>query len=386
MVWLAFLLCSLIAAFTGLSYAELSSMYPKEGGEYVYTLRAFGKKLAFLVGWLLIFGGVIAASTVALGFGGYFSALFGTPILLAAIALIVLMSVINHSGIKKSSWTNIILTTFDILGVVIIILLGLKYFGRVNYFELPAAGFSGVLSATALIFFAYLGFEDIVRLSEETKDARHNVPKALIISILITSLLYVLVSISAVSVLGWEKLSASKAPLADVAATAFGTHAFWLIALFGLFATASTVLVTLIATSRLIYGMAEVKALPNKFLKLDRGTATPTLAIFLVCLASVLFVLMRDIKLVASLTDFALFIAFALVNLSVIFLRYKEPKTVRHFRSPVNLGRFPVLAALGAGASLFMLTQFDLEVWGIGLGALVVGLIAYLLLNRKLNH
>ena len=222
MVWAAFAIGALIAAFTGLSYAELSSMFPKSGGEYVFAEKAFNKRIAFLIGWLIIIGGVIASAAVSLGFAGYFSAIFHTPTIPIAMTLILLLSLLSFWGIKQSAFAEIIATFVEVGGLIAIILFGLKYIGHVNYAALPPLGFSGILSATALIFFAYLGFEDIVRLSEETKNPTKTIPKALILAIAISTILYIGTAIAAVSVVGWEALSQSAAPLALVAQTALG--------------------------------------------------------------------------------------------------------------------------------------------------------------------
>ena len=150
LTWAAFAIGALIAAFTGLSYAELSSLFPKAGGEYVYAEKAFNKRLAFLVGWLIVAGGTIAAATIALGFASYLSALIQAPVIATAIILILLLSLVNFWGIKESAMANIVATLVEAGGLVAIILLGLKYIGSVNYVELPPLGFTGLLSATAL--------------------------------------------------------------------------------------------------------------------------------------------------------------------------------------------------------------------------------------------
>ncbi|MBS3064774.1 MAG: amino acid permease, partial [DPANN group archaeon] len=214
-LWAAFAIGAFIATFTGLSYAELSSMFQKAGGEHYYAQKAFNNHIAFLVGWLIVIGGIIASATVALGFAGYFNALFNTPIILTAIAATLILTIINFWGIKEATWFGIIATVIELAGLLIIIALGFAFFGDVNILELPPTGFQGLISGAALIFFAFLGFEGVVRLSEETKNPKKVIPKALILSIIITTIIYILVAISAVSVLGWERLAMSNAPLAD---------------------------------------------------------------------------------------------------------------------------------------------------------------------------
>ncbi|MBS3064453.1 MAG: amino acid permease, partial [DPANN group archaeon] len=188
-------------------------------------------------------------------------------------------------------------------------------------------------------------------------------------------------AISAVSVLGWERLAMSNAPLADVAAAAFGSKAFLLLSVMALFATLSTVLFTLISTSRMIYGMASDGALPVICKQIHKATKTPWMAVTIVGLLTIGFILLGDIVKVASLTDFALFGTFAIVNLSLIALRYKDKKTKRGFKSPINVGNFPVLAALGAAASVFMIFQFDYYIILGGIVITLAGLGVYYLVN-----
>lgn len=374
-VWMSFLIGALIASFTGLSYAELSSTFPKAAAEYVYVKRAWGNEmLAFLIGWLIIFTGVVTAATVALGFAGYFKALLGPPMILVALALIGVLSFLNFYGIKESTRLNILFTGVETVGLLLIILLGVGSIGSVNYFEAPSI--NGVLVAAALVFFAYIGFEDIVNIAEEMKNPEKTLPRALILSVIFTSILYVLVSISVVSLASWEDLGASSAPLAYAASMAFGENAFLLMSYIALFATANTVLIVLIVGSRMIYGMASGGSLPPILSAIHRRRRTPWLAVVVMMVFSMPFVLLGDIAFVAGVTSFGVFITFALVNLSLIWLRYKEPELKRPFKVPVNIGRFPVIAFLGLVSCSLMVTQFDLNV--ILLGTLVTGLGAVL--------
>lgn len=376
-IWAAFAIGAFIAAFTALSYAELSSMFPKAGGEYVFAEKAFNKRLAFLIGWLIIAGGVIATATVSLGFGGYFAALFHTPVIPVAIGLILALSLLSIWGIKQSAVAESIITLIEIGGLIAIIAIGFKYFGHVSYTELPALGFPGILSATALIFFAYLGFEDIIRLSEETRNPTKTIPRALVLSIIISTVLYIAAAIAAVSVVGWQALSQSSAPLALVAQAALGEKAFLFLAITALCATFTTVLGILIATSRMLYGMAEDGGLPKILHKVHKKFQTPWLAILITALIAIAFVLIGKIEVVASLTDFALFVTFVLINLALLWLRHKMPATKRPFRT------FAPLAALGVISSAAMLFYLGKTAWIIGIGIIITGLLAYELFEKK---
>ena len=223
-IWLAFGLSAIMALLTGLSYAELSSMFPKAGAEYDYVTNAFNARLAFVIGWLVFLSGVLAAATVALGFAGYFSALTGIPMLMSAIVLLLVLTALLAQGVKETARVAVISTLIEVSGLVIIIAIGLPHLGSVNYGEMPL-GYSGLFAASALIFFAYQGFESMVKFSEETKKSETTVPKALILALAISVVLYVLVALSAVSVLGWQQLSVSTAPLADVVSATLGPDA-----------------------------------------------------------------------------------------------------------------------------------------------------------------
>lgn len=352
--WLAFLISAIVALFTGLSYAELSSMFKGDAGEFDYVKASLGKTFAYFIGFSIIAAGFISAAAVALGFAGYFSQLVPIPFLSAAILIIILMTLINFVGIKETNWLNTISTFIELAGLLLIVILGLKYFGRVDYLEMPK-GITGVFSSAALIFFAYLGFESMVKLSDETKNPEKVIPKALLYSILISSVIYILVAVSAVSILGWEELSKSSAPLASVAAAALGGNAFLLLGIIALFSTSNTVLIIMVATSRMAYGMAKEKFLPMIFSLVHKRTRTPYVAILAIMILTIIFALIGDIGFVANLNNLFLFATFATVNLSLILLRYKCKEKKGFFRCPVNIGKFPVISLFGLLSSLFML-------------------------------
>ncbi len=352
--WLAFLISSVIAIFTGLSYAELSSMFKGDAGEFDYIGAAFNKKYAFIIGLMIIVAGFVSAAAVALGFAGYFISLVGIPLILAAIILVVLMTIINFIGIETSSWFNTLSTIIELSGLLLIIILGIRHIGSVNYLDMPL-GFSGVFSAGALVFFAFMGFESIVKLGEETKNPEKTIPRAVIYSIVITSIIYILVAISAVSIIGWEDIASSKAPLATVAMASLGANALVLLGIIALFSTSNTVLITLVTSSRMVYGMAEEKSLPSILTKVHKRTRTPWVAILVLMFMTIGFVLIGDIAFVANLTNLFLFGVFASVNLSLIVLRYKCKDMKRSFKCPANIGKFSVIALLGFITSLFMM-------------------------------
>ena len=353
-VWLSFLIAAVMAILTGLSYAELSSIFKKDAGEFDYVEYAFNRKLAFVIGLMIITAGIFAISTVALGFGNYLSEFIGKDSVIIAITLILVSSLINYYSIKEVSRINIVAMIFQIIGLLIIIFLGFKFFGNANYFEMPH-GFNGVLQASALIFFAYIGFENIIKFEEETKNPSKNIPRAIINSILISSIIYILVALAAVSVLSWEEIGKSNAPLALIAFSEFGRAGFIILTMIALIAMGSTVLILLFTNSRLLYGMAEERSLPKIFYSIDHKTHTPYVAIFSLTFATIIFTSIGNIKIVASLTNISFFLTYILVNLSLLVLRYKKPYIERRFKVPLNIGKFNVPAFLGFITSLILL-------------------------------
>jgi len=364
-VWLSFVLSAVIALCTGLSYAELSSIFPRAGAEYEYVKHSFGRRAAFVIGWLIIFSGVIGAATVALGFAGYAATLFPLPLFLWALLLIGGISLLLLLGIRISAWFAILFTLIEMAGLLVVIGIGLPHLGHVDYLAMPS-GFTGVLQAATLVFFAYIGFEDVVKLAEETRRPRVTIPRGLLIALALSTILYILVALAAVSVLPWETLAASPAPFAAIVGTALGPAAADAITLVALFATANTVLLMLLASSRITYGMSTAHALPRVLARLDAGRGVPYLATLLVGILAAMAALAGDLVLVAQVTNFTLFLTFASINGTVILLRFREPARDRPFRVPGALGRLPLFPVFGLFSTLLLLWELDPKVIVIG--------------------
>ena len=373
-IWLAFCLSAIMALLTGLSYAELSSMFPKAGAEYDYVTNAFNARLAFVIGWLVFLSGVLAAATVALGFAGYLTALTSFPILISAIALLIVLTALLAYGVKETARVAVISTIIEVSGLVIIIAIGLPHLGSVNYWEMPQ-DYSGLFAASALIFFAYQGFESMVKFSEETKKPETTVPKALILALAISVILYVLVALSVVSVLGWQQLAVSNAPFADVVYGTLGPDAAVIIAIVALFATANTALMSMYASSRILYGMAGSSSLTAGLAWVHPARRTPWIAIIICGVLSGMLIFAGDIAFIANVTNFTLFITFIVINAAVIVLRYHSPHTSRPFRIPCSIGRLPLFPVAGIFFCIFLLAVQDLAVLTLGLVLTGVGVV-----------
>jgi basic amino acid/polyamine antiporter, APA family len=217
-LWLSFLLGARIAALTGLSDAELTTTFPRAGAEFEFVWQAIGKTwLAFLVGWILRLSIAASASTVALGFAEYFHALTGSPVVVTAVALLVLLSAVSFVGVRESTSANIVFTFIEACGLVLLIAAALGASGRLRP-TLVLTNWPGIYEATALILFAYLGFEDIANAADETVAPERTIPVAILLSIVLTAILYVGVALASLALVPPARLAASSAPLADALA------------------------------------------------------------------------------------------------------------------------------------------------------------------------
>ncbi len=383
MVWLAFSVGAFVALFTGLSYAELASMYPKAASEYVYVGRAYGNRLlSFLTEWTMLVTEIVAAATVSLGFAGYLSAALNVPIVPAAVALLVLLTLAATGGIKESLRLNTILSLVAIAGLLIVIAASAGRLGSVPYIWSPN-GTAGVFGAVILVFFAYIGFDNIANIAEDTRQPETTIPRALLIAVGISTALYVLVGLAAVSLVPWNQLASSDAPLALAVSTVFGQSAFDVLTIIALSTTLNTVLVLLIVSSRIIYGMAREGALPEALGKLGRKTRTPYVASGVVLLVALAFIPLGGIGIIARITSFGSLTTFALVNLALLHLRRVAPSIARPFRIPVSVGWVSVTGLLGLTSCLALLSQFDLFSVGFGLLLPISGAALYLMFSSR---
>lgn len=373
-IWIPFLLGAFAATLTGLSYAELSSMFPKAAASFEFTRRAFGLRVAFVVGWLMLLSHVISSAAVALGFGGYLSSFIGIPIVPVAIGLIAVSSFVLVMGIKETVWIGVLFTVIEVGGLLLVIFVSARFLGTTSYMEMPE-GIVGIFRATTLLFFAYLGFEQLANLGEEVRDAKRKVPMAILLAVGITSVFYVVVAISSVSALSWQELSRSDAPLADVVHAATGARASMVIGIIALFATANTVLFLLLTSTRTMYGMSNSNTLPRPLAIVHSRRKTPWVATLVAALIAAGFALLGDIAVVAQLSNFAVLVAFVMVNASLIWLRRTRPNMERGFKAPLTIRGIPVTAVLGIGFSLFMLANVASFALIVGLAVTAAGVL-----------
>ena len=380
-VWIAFLVGGLIVGGTSLSYAELASMLPEAGAAAAYAREAFGRRVGFLAGWMDVAENAIAAPAVALGFASYFAALTGLDATVVAIAVVLLCMAIALSGVSQTIAFASLFAALEAIGLVAVIAIGLPALGDVNLLEVQG-GFGGILGAAALIFFAYVGFEEMASLSEEVQDPTRNVPRAMLLAAAITTVLYVLVAVTAVSVVPWQELADAAGPLALVVSVAGSDRLGDALAVIALFATFNTVLLMLATGPRVMYGMARSGMLPAVFGRVWARRGTPWVAVVSVTGVSVVFALTGDIGFVAQVSNFAIFALFTTVNASVIRLRLVRPDLRRPFRIRPCVGTVPLPPIVGLGGALGLAAFMDSSAFLVGLGALLVGgLLSFVLVQ-----
>lgn len=355
MTWLSFGLAWVAAACTAFSYAELCAAFPKAGGEFVFGRKAFGDKAGTALGFIVSANGIVTGSAVSIGFAGYLGGLLDVPMLAAALGILVLIFTVNALGIRESSAVNIVFTVIEISGLMLVVWLGVPELGKVNYLELPEKGGFGYFSAAALAFFAFVGFEELAKLSEEAKDPARTIPRALMITSIIVLVVYILVAMCAVTVLPWEQLSEAENPLAAVVESGMGRKGVIAVSIIALFSTSNTILSNMLGASRVLLDMAREHAFMKRLAFVSSKRQTPVAALVLILAVMCGFALIGNIEVVASIATMFIFLTFLAVNGAVIRLRMAEPDLERPFRIPVNVSNIPVSAVLAIVLILFLL-------------------------------
>jgi len=365
-------MAALLSALTGLSYAELSSMFPSAAGEYAYTRQALPEWVAFIVGWTMITGLVVAAATVSIGFARYIGYFVDIDTRATALGLLVAVCVVAMIGVKQSARLTVGLSAVQVGGLLLVVAIGLPHVGDLDLFTGPGVG--GVLTAAALVFFAFIGFDEVITLAEETRDPTRTVPRALLLALGLSTALYVAVAVAAVSVLGAGALAASPRPLADVMSHVLGDRGATVVAAIAVISTTNTTLLALTAASRVMYGMAKAGAMPRALAAVHPSRGTPVRAIIAVASVAAVFAAFGEFAVIAAVTDFAVYVVFLAVNGTVIILRRTRPDLPRPFAIAGAIRGVPVLPILGLASVALMMTQLDPLAIGLGMALCATGL------------
>lgn len=365
MLWVSFLIAAATALMSLFAYAELSSLYPGSGGEYSFVKEAVSPGWAYVVGGMVALTGIISSATISIGFSGYLSQLVDWPQKLTAIGIIVFIFLVNAAGIRHSSIMNIIFTLIETAGLLFVIFSAAPALGDVNYVEMPEKGLNGLLLGAAICFFAFTGFEDAVKLGEETKEPEKNIPRALFIASAIVITIYLCVAVVVVSMIPFAELASSESPLALVVEKRFGHTGALIIAVVALFSTSNSLLSNMLGSSRVLYNFGK----ENKRLKLLSrvlpGRKTPVAGLVVAAAIAACFSLIGKVESVALMTNFLMFLTFLVINGTVIYLRIKKPDLKRPFRIPGSIGPVPVISVL---AILMVLVLISYTLYGLATG------------------
>ena len=357
-VWLPFVIAFVVALVTAFSYLELVTKYPKAAGAALYTHKAFGIHfVTFIVAFAVMCSGITSASTASRAFAANMSNAMGLDlsafgITATGLAFMAIIAAVNFRGVGESVKANVVLTCVELTGLLIIIVIGLWAIGlgqgdvsRVIQFRSNADGgmFWPVIAATTLAFFAMVGFEDLVNMAEECKDPTRHFPKVLLAGLGITGLIYVLVSISAITLVAPEQLGEGETPLLQVVQQGAPNFPLWIFGFITMFAVANSALINMLMASRLVYGMSREHVLPPSLGKVHKTRRTPYVAIgFTTLLAFALITFVGEVPALGGTTALLLLCVFSVVNVAVLVLR-RDRVDHQHFRTPTIL---PILGAV----------------------------------------
>ena len=351
----AFAVAAVIAGVTAFSYAELVARLPRSGGEAVYVSAAFGRPwLTRAVGYGGVGVGVISAATIASGFAGYFGLFVTLDAWIVESVVVIVLAAVAAKGIAASAWAATLMTLVEIGGLVLVIAYGLPSVldGALDGVSLVPAdldGWRGVAGGAFLAFYAFLGFEDIVNVAEEVRDAPRNLPRAIVLALVVSTVLYLGIGIVAIASIEPFALAASESPLATVASV-YGIPAYFM-SVVALVAITNGALIQMIKSSRILYGMAHLGDAPTVFGTVGARTRTPLVATAVVAIAVLAFALALSTVDLASLTSLVTLVIFATVNAALLALKRRVPApgdivTVPSWVPAVGLGLCAALIAV----------------------------------------
>ncbi len=373
-VILAVIIGAMVATCNGLNSAQLAANHPVSGGSYEYGYKYLNSWLGFTAGWMFLLAKSASAATAALGFAGYFLNATGLsgkglvkPLALAAV-LIITAVVLN--GIRRSNRVNIAIVSISIFSLIFFIFGGIPTAitaGRENLTPFDGS-IAAVLHASALMFVAYTGYGRIATLGEEAKEPRKTIPKAIIVTMIVTMLIYVGVATIAVAGVGAETLgesaiSSQAAPL-EVAVRSFGIPGgAQILAIGAIFAMLGVLLNLILGLSRVLLAMGRRRDMPSIFGRLNQSGTTPTPAVIAVSAIISVLVLIGNVKTTWSFSAFTVLIYYSVTNLAAFYLPSQErlyPKW---------------LSIFGLSACVFLAFWVEPFIWQIGLALIVAGLI-----------
>ncbi len=410
-VALSFLIASAVCLLAGLCYAELSAMMPVAGSAYSYTHASMGEGAAWTVGWCLVLEYLFAGALVAIGWSAYFQsalhdwgidvpALFarapfdlsadrtlvatGSIVDLPAVLLTFCCTALLLRGTEFSARINTVIVVAKIAALLVVVMMGFVFVDSTNWLPfIPANegtfgrfGWSGVMQGAGVLFFAYIGFDAVSTLAQEVRDPQRNVPRALIASVAVTTLLYALVGLVITGLVSYRLLNVAD-PI-YVALDQVGAQLAWakvMVSFVAIVGLVSVLLVTLLGQVRLFYAMARDGLLPASFTHIRAGSQIPHVGTLATGSIAAVAAGLLPLSLLGELISMGTLFAFAMVALSVILLRRSDPDAVRPFRVPL----YPWTPALSIAACLYLMWALPQDTWWRLLLWLAAGTAFYVL-------
>ncbi|KUN19643.1 MULTISPECIES: amino acid permease [Streptomyces] len=397
-VTLAFVIAGLTALFSALSYAELAGSIPVAGSSYSYAYATMGELVAWVCGWCLVLEYGVSVAAVAVGWGEYLNELLdgtigvtipaalssapgeGGVINLPALVVVLLAMVLLLGGARESARANTIMVCVKIAALVLFCAIGVMGFKSGNYADFMPLGITGVSAAGATLFFSYIGFDAASTAGEEAKDPKRDLPRAIMLSLIIVTALYVLVAAVAVGAWNWKKFDGSEAALAGIMNDVSG-QTFWgtLLALGAVISIASVVLTVLYGQTRILFAMARDGLVPKALGRIHPKTGAPRLNTVIVSLFCGALAALIPLGKLVDATSIGTLFAFGLVNIAVIVLRVRRPELERAFRVPFG----PVLPVLGFLFCAYNMFSLDTVTWVVFGCWMAAGLVFYFLYGYR---
>lgn len=420
---ISFVLAGIACTFAALCYAEFSSILPVEGSAYAYSYGTVGELFAWFIGWNLILEYMMGATTVAVSWSGYFEKLLhlfniDLPLWLTndpataaekaaelgisapsfafnlpAFLITWVVTAILVKGIKEAATTNNLIVVLKVSVVLFVIFMGLFYINTDNWVPfIPERivdakgvghfGWAGIGTAASIVFFAYIGFDAVSTQSGEAVNPKKDVPFAIIMSLLICTVLYILVSLVLTGMVKYDQLDL-KAPVASAFASIGKPWAVYFITIAAVAGLISVMMVMMLGQTRIFLGMAKDGLLPfNVFGKLHPKFKTPFKSTILVGLIVSLVAALTPIDKVSEMCSMGTLLAFTMVCVAVWILRVKEPNLERPYKTPY----LPVVATLGVLANLALMFMVRIGTWKTFIFWGILGILVYFLYSRKNSH
>lgn len=392
---LSFVLSGIACAFAALVYAEFASMVPVAGSAYTYSYAALGELFAWIIGWDLMLEYALASSTVAIGWSGYFvklleglgvnppawatlSAGSGGLINIPALVITLLITWLLSRGVKESARVNNVIVAIKLFAVLVFIVVSVFYIKPANWHPFMPFGWSGVFQGAAIVFFAYIGFDAVSTAAEEVKNPKKDLPRGIIASLIVCTILYIVVTAILTGVVPYTQLNVS-APIALALQLIHQNWAAGIISVGALGGITTVLLVMLYGQTRVFYAMSRDGLLPSIFKQTHPKYRTPYKSTWLTGVVVAVVAALTPINIVAEMVNIGTMAAFVLVSVAVIVLRITQPDLPRSFRCP----GVPVVPGLAALFSVVLMFNLPKATW-IRFGVwLVIGLFIYFLYGYK---